>query len=229
MGDQLYPDPKMPRRTAAERRLADLVADVRGCRKCRDAPEQKHQLPVEPNPVLRVRTSARLAVCGQAPGTLVHKSGAPFTDPSGERLRDWMGVGPDVFYDPAQIAIVPMGFCFPGQDTKGGDLPPRRECAPLWRQRIFDELGQLELVLLVGAYAQKWHLGSAAEPTLSRTVARWQEYFDRDPADSGPRYLPLPHPSWRNNGWIRKNPWFTDQVLPRLRLEVAKLVRSTIS
>ncbi len=166
--------------------------------------------------MLRVSRTARLCIVGQAPGTRVHASGTPFTDPSGDRLRDWMGLTSDEFYDVSRIAIVPMGFCFPGLDDKGGDLPPRRECAEAWREPLFKLLPQIELTLLVGQYAQAWHLGSARKESLTSTVAAWREY--------APGVIPLPHPSWRNNAWIRKNLWFETELLPVLKREVRRLV-----
>jgi uracil-DNA glycosylase len=173
--------------------------------------------------VLRASRSARLAVCSQAPGTKVHASGTPFTDRSGDRLREWMGVSPSEFYDEARIAIVPMGFCFPGQDKKGADLPPRKECAKLWHAQLFDALPQLELVLAVGSYAQSFHLGDEAGATLQETMLSWREHFKRS---QRPRVLPLPHPSWRNNAWLSANLWFESQLLPVLRREVRRLLRS---
>ena len=198
------------------RRPSDLdaiVADIRACRMCRDCPDGT-PLPHEPRPVLRVSAAARIGVFGQAPGTRVHASGKPFTDPSGVRLRAWMGVTEDEFYDDARIAIVPMGFCFPGLDAKGGDLPPRRECAPLWRPRLMAALPELRLILLVGQYAQRWHLGADARSGLTGTVQRWRDIADRP---SHPVLVPMPHPSWRNNGWIKRNPWFDAELLPWLR------------
>jgi len=171
--------------------------------------------------VLRVSASARICVCGQAPGTRVHASGIPFNDPSGDRLRDWMGVTPAEFYDESRIAIVPMGFCFPGLDAKGGDLPPRRECARTWRAELFDALPRFDLILLVGHHAQKWHLGPQARRNLTETVADWRSYAERE---ATPRYLPLPHPSWRNSGWLKRNPWFEAEVVPYLRAEVRRLL-----
>lgn len=194
--------------------LDRLLKDIRACRLCADEP-QGAPLPHDPRPVLRASRTARLCIAGQAPGTRVHASGVPFDDPSGDRLRAWMGVDRDLFYDETRIAIVPMGFCFPGLDHKGGDLPPRRECAPLWRARVFEALPNLELVLLVGQYAQKWHLGKARKKSLTDTVTAWADY--------GPRYLPLPHPSWRNTGWLKRNPWFERDVVPHLRTEVTRL------
>jgi uracil-DNA glycosylase len=155
--------------TASEAALQRLVAEIRACRRCVEAPEGK-PLPHAPRPVLRASTTARLAVCSQAPGTKVYQSGIPFSDRSGDCLREWMGVAKEEFYDEAKIAIVPMGFCFPGQDAKGADLPPRRECAPLWHRQLFAALPQIELVLAIGSYAQKWHLGDAAGPSLQATM-----------------------------------------------------------
>ncbi len=171
--------------------------------------------------MLRVSRTARLAVVGQAPGTRVHASGVPFSDPSGERLRDWMGVTPEEFYDEARVAIVPMGFCYPGQDANGADLPPRRECARQWRARLFQHLGQIELMLLIGGYAQRWHLGADAKPGVTGTVTHWRSILERDDL---PRFLPLPHPSWRNNAWLKRHAWFEAELVPRLREEVRRLL-----
>jgi uracil-DNA glycosylase len=202
------------------RSLDKLVAEIRGCRACLTTPIGA-PLPHDPRPVLRVSATARIGIFSQAPGARVHASGLPFTDPSGDRLRDWMGVSSDEFYDITRVAILPMGLCFPGYDAKGGDLPPRRECAPLWRRRVLGELERLELILLVGQYAQRWHLGELARGGTTRTVARWQEIFARS---ERPRVLPMPHPSWRNNGWIRNNPWFSAALLPVLKSEVRRLL-----
>ncbi len=150
-----------------------MLAAIRSCRKCVEAPGGK-ALPHEPRPVLRASTTARLAICSQAPGTLVHASGTPFTDRSGDRLRDWLAVTPQEFYDESRVLIVPMGFCFPGQDAKGADLPPRRECAPLWREKLFAMLPQIELLLAVGSYAQSWHLGEGMVATLTDTMGDWR-------------------------------------------------------
>jgi uracil-DNA glycosylase len=202
--------------------LAQLLAEIRACRACVERPRGR-PLPHEPRPVIRATTTARIAICGQAPGTRVHASGVPFTDPSGDRLRDWMGVTPDEFYDERRIAIVPMGFCFPGLDAKGSDLPPRKECAPLWRGKVFTLLPKLQLVLAVGGYAQRWHMareaGSCA--TVSELIKAWRQHLER--ADGVPM-LPLPHPSWRNSGWLKANPWFAAEVLPELRQRVRNLL-----
>lgn len=156
-------------------------------------------------------------IIGQAPGTRVHASGKPFTDPSGDRLRDWMGVDETVFYDESRIAIVPMGFCFPGLDAAGSDLPPRKECAPLWHQKLITQLPNIRLTLLVGLYAQRFYLGSQVRKTMTETV--------REGASFGPDYLPLPHPSWRNTAWLRKNPWFAAKILPLLRCRIKELLQ----
>jgi uracil-DNA glycosylase len=198
--------------------LADLTARMQACRLCVEQPRGA-ALPHGPRPVFQLSATARLLVAGQAPGVRVHASGRPFTDPSGERLRAWMGCGEGVFYDPARVAIAPMGFCFPGQDGRGGDLPPRRECADEWREALMAALPQIELVLAIGQYAQAWHLGAARQRNLTQTVRNWRHYH----ALLRPRVIPLPHPSWRNNGWLRNNPWFETEILPVLRREVARL------
>ena len=199
--------------------LAALAASVRACRICVDEP-LKHPLPHAPRPVIRPSSTARILIASQAPGTKVHLSGVPFTDPSGDRLRQWLGIGPDVFYDDARVAILPMGFCFPGQDAKGGDLPPRPECAPAWRAKLLALMPNIELVLAIGLYAQRWHLGTDVRD-LTSTVAGWRRIWA---APRFPRVLPLPHPSWRNTGWLTRNPWFEAEVLPELRNEIARLM-----
>ena len=208
-----------PDRWHMEEPLHDLVATIRACRICRDAPAGE-PLPHEPRPVVVASGSARILIAGQAPGTKVHASGKPFDDRSGDRLRHWLGVDREQFYDPANFAIAPMGFCFPGQDARGGDLPPRRECAPAWRSRLMAAMPQIELVLAIGLYAQAWHLGDLRRGSLTETVAAWTTFHRRN---RGPRLLPLPHPSWRNTGWLKANPWFEVELLPVLREEVASL------
>lgn len=200
--------------------LAALGREIGGCRLCAD--QSVNPLPHEPRPVVRLSQTARLCISGQAPGTRVHASGIPFNDPSGDRLRDWMGVDRDTFYDTARISIVPMGFCFPGHDSKGGDLPPRRECRATWHDRIFAAMPQLELILVIGQYAQSYHLGNLRRKSLTDTVWAWKDIVE---ARKNPVFLPLPHPSWRNNAWIRKNPWFSEDTLPYLRSKVAKLIK----
>ncbi|MHA7773083.1 uracil-DNA glycosylase family protein [Roseibium sp. M-1] len=201
--------------------LESLVAEVRACRICADRPA-KAPLPHAPRPVLQVSRAARLCVCGQAPGTRVHQSGRPFTDPSGDRLRSWMGIGEDVFYDANKLAIVPMGFCFPGLDAKGGDLPPRPECRAAWHDRLFAAMPRIELVLVIGQYAQAYHLKGQRQKSLTETVANWRSHFAVR-QEGKPIVLPLPHPSWRNNSWLKKNLWFEAELLPVLRHEVARL------
>ena len=199
--------------------LAALTRDIRGCRACLEQPRGS-SLPHDPNPILQVSATARLCIASQAAGTLAHASSTPFNDPSGERLRAWLGIGREIFYDPVRVAIVPMGFCFPGQDAHGSDLPPRRECAPLWHVRLFALMPQVELVLAIGSYAQDWHLGEGRRRTMTETVAAWRDLLS---GDRRPKVLPLPHPSWRNNGWLKRHPWFEAELLPFLRAEVRRL------
>ncbi|HTV71513.1 MAG TPA: uracil-DNA glycosylase family protein [Rhizobiaceae bacterium] len=195
--------------------LDALSAEIRACRICLDAPLGK-PLPHEPRPVFVPSSTARILIAGQAPGTKVHLSGKPFTDRSGDRLRDWLGVTPDEFYDADKFVMLPMGFCFPGQDAKGSDLPPRKECAQAWRPRLMALMPQIDLVLTIGIYAQAWHM-DARPGSLTDTVADWKRIFERSGAR---KVLPLPHPSWRNTGWLKKNPWFETELLPFLRTEV---------
>lgn len=194
------------------------VARLRACRVCRDAPRYGAPLPQEPRPIVQGRASARLCVASQAPGNRADKSGIPFMDPSGSRLRDWLGLDAAAFYDASRLAIVPMGACFPGYDAKGGDKPPRRECAEIWRGELFAGLPNLDLILVIGQYAQNWHLGRS-KAGLTDTVRRWREILD---AARKPRVLPLPHPSWRNSGWLKANPGFETELLPVLKAEVAR-------
>ncbi|WP_334175222.1 uracil-DNA glycosylase family protein [Pseudoxanthobacter sp.] len=205
---------------AACARLAGLGRAITACRVCVETPLGR-PLPHEPRPVVRLSATARLCIAGQAPGTRVHGSGVPFSDPSGARLRAWLGIGPDLFYDTARVAIVPMGFCFPGHDAHGGDLPPRRECARTWHDSVFAAMPQLALVLAIGAAAQRYHLKGDCRASVSDTVAAWQTLLRRPGA---PRVWPLPHPSWRNNGWLRRHPWFEAELLPALRAEVQNLL-----
>jgi len=203
------------------RALEAMAARIRQCRTCRDTPKAgKQPMPHEPRPVLQVSSTARIMIAGQAPGTRVHASGKPFTDPSGDRLRDWMGIDEDVFYNPDKLAIVPMGFCFPGLDAKGGDLPPRTECAPQWREQLMQAMPQVTLVLAIGMYAQKWHMGNQQKFTLTETVRNWRHYHEMAPVS----VIPMPHPSWRNTGWLKKNPWFESDLLPVLKADVKALV-----
>lgn len=189
--------------------LTKLVSDVRGCRLC------EGEIPA-PRPVLRISETARVLIAGQAPGTRVHESGKPFTDSSGDRLRDWMGVEENVFYDESRIAILPMGFCFPGLDAKGGDKPPRPVCARTWRVQLLEHLPNLKLTLVIGGYAMKWHLPQIWTGAVTTTVSNWK--------DAGEAFMPLPHPSWRNNAWIKKHPWFSDDVLPALKHRIQTIL-----
>lgn len=202
---------KPPDRLAAHRShdLAGLLAAIRACRVCADA------LPLGPRPIVQAGATARLLIVGQAPGAKVHASGIPWDDASGARLRDWLGLAPAQFYDAAQIAIVPMGLCYPGRG-RGGDLPPRRECAPLWLDALLARLPHIELTLLIGQYAQRHYLGAACKGSLAATVAAWAEY--------APRYFPLPHPSPRNTGWLQRHAWFERDLLPPLRERVRSLL-----
>ena len=190
--------------------LDALLGEIRACRLC------EAQLPMGPRPVLRASASARVLVVGQAPGTLVHASGIPWNDASGMRLRGWLGVDRDTFYDESRVAIVPMGFCYPGRGASG-DLPPRPECGRTWHPRLLPMLPQVQLVLAIGQYAQTYFLGEARKKTLTDTVQAWREY--------APRVVPLPHPSPRNVAWFKHNPWFEGDVLPALRELVATALR----
>ena len=181
--------------------LSQLLKEVRACRAC------EGRIPA-PRPVLRAHADARVLIVGQAPGRKVHASGIPWDDASGDRLRDWLGVERDTFFDERRFAILPMGFCYPGKD-KSGDLPPRRECAQLWLERLLASLPNIQLTLLIGRYAPRYYLGDKRKQTLTETVRAWREYW--------PRYLPLPHPSPRNTGWFQYNPWLEQEVIPALR------------
>ena len=190
--------------------ITALEQDITRCRLCA-ADFAQTATAHEPRPVAWLSPTARILIAGQAPGARVHDSGRPFTDPSGDRLRDWMGVDEGTFYDRRRIAILPMAFCFPGYDAKGADLPPPRRCADHWRQRALAAMPQIHLTLLVGGYSQNWHLGTRG---VTATVAAWQ--------DHAPATIPLPHPSWRNTAWLRKNPWFALDLLPFLRRRIAE-------
>lgn len=203
---------KSPAGSLPAEALERLLREVRGCTICAAC------LPQVPRPVLQAGSTARILIAGQAPGRKADRSGMPFDDPSGDRLREWMGIGTDVFYDPATIAILPMGFCYPGTG-RSGDLPPRPECAAAWRVRLLEYMPHLQLTLLIGRYAQAWHLKQAARATLTEAVHAWRNY--------GPSLVPLPHPSPRNKLWLRRNPWFENEVLPWLRERVSVLTVRT--
>ncbi len=194
--------------------LETLLAEVRACTLC--AGEMRRP----PRPVLQASASARILVAGQAPGNLAALSGLPFTDPSGDRLRDWMGIGKAVFYDAARVAVVPMGFCFPGNDEAGGDLPPMKRCAATWREAVLSQLPEIRLTLLVGNHAHAWHLAKRRARTLTDTVRAWRDY-------AGEGTFALPHPSWRNSGWLKRNPWFEAETLPALRSAVSQALASS--
>lgn len=189
-------------------RLIKLLSEVRACALC------EGHLPLGPRPTLAADSRARLLIIGQAPGTKVHETGIPWNDPSGDRLREWMGIDKDVFYDASRIAIMPMGFCYPGRG-KSGDLPPRPECAPAWHGALLELLPNVELVLLVGSYAQAYYLDKRYK-TLRDRVKNWQEY--------GPRFIPLVHPSPRNRKWLRDNPWFEAELVPQMRKRVHQVL-----
>lgn len=190
--------------------LDAILADIAACRACAG------ELPHTPRPVTWVSSQTRLLICGQAPGRRVHESGVPFTDPSGERLRAWMGIDRATFYGRPEIGVAAMAFCFPGTNPKGGDYPPPPRCAKLWRPQLLAALPNVELTLLVGGYAQAWALGDRAKANMTETVRAWRDYL--------PRFLPMPHPSWRNTAWLKRNPWFEDEVTPFLRHRVSDIL-----
>ena len=188
--------------------IARLLHDVRACTACAD-------LPLGPRPIVQLDRRARILIAGQAPGVRAHNAGIPFDDPSGDRLRNWMGIDRETFYDPRRIAILPMGFCYPGTG-KSGDLPPRPQCADLWRAKLLAQLPNLDLTLVIGQYALNWHLPAASALSVTDAVRSWRSHM--------PGVLPLPHPSPRNNRWLKINPWFEADVLPALRERVATLI-----
>ena len=190
--------------------LQSLLTDIRKCREC------EAHLPHGPRPVLAASTESRILIMGQAPGSRVHESGVAWDDPSGVRLRDWMGISSDDFYDESKIALVPMGFCYPGTG-RSGDLPPRKECSELWHERLLGNLTNVKLTLVIGRYAQDYRLGNKLKSTLTETVENWKDYT--------PVNLPLPHPSPRNNRWLKNNAWFLKDVVPYLQRRVKKLLK----
>lgn len=190
--------------------LSGLLGEIAACRAC------SGMWAHEPRPVVMVSDRTRLLVCGQAPGKRVHESGRPFTDASGIRLRDWMGVDAETFYGDGRVGVAAQAFCFPGTNPKGGDFPPPPRCAQLWRDRLLGALPGVVLTLLVGGHAQAWALGDRAKPTMTETVRAWREY--------GPDVIPLPHPSWRNTAWLNREPWFARELLPELKRRVAGIL-----
>lgn len=191
------------------KKFDDFIAEIKACRIC------EQHLPLGPRPVFIARETAKILIAGQAPGKKVHETGIPFNDPSGDRLREWMGIDRDTFYNSPKLAIIPMGFCYPGTG-KSGDLPPRPECAQHWREKLLAQMPSIELTLVIGTYAHDWHLKGHQEKTLTQTVKAWKNY--------APDLIPLPHPSPRNNIWLRKNPWFEAQVIPALKKRVKSLL-----
>jgi uracil-DNA glycosylase len=189
--------------------MNNLLKEIRQCTICKD------HLPLGPRPIVSAHKDAKIIIIGQAPGIKVHQTGIPWDDPSGKQLRTWLDVTDKVFYDETKIALVPMGFCYPGKG-KSGDLPPRPECAPQWHQPLLDFMPNVELVILIGMYAQKYYLKDKAKKTLTETVANYRDYL--------PKYLPIPHPSPRNRFWLAKNPWFEKEILPELRKRTVKLI-----
>ena len=217
----------MPAVSGTKNDLSALAGAIEACNICRVKPSRA-ALPHEPRPVVRVSQTARVVIAGQAPGVRVHTTGIPFNDPSGDRLREWMKVSRETFYDQSRLAIVPMGFCFPGHDKHKGDLPPRPECRKVWHDKVFDLLPQVKVVLAIGAHAHAYHLKrlgrlensnppKKSAPSMSQTVSDWRLYVGSDP-----KVYVLPHPSWRNNAWLKKHDWFESETLPAMRAELAK-------
>jgi len=192
--------------------MKNLLTEIHQCKIC--LPELKDGA----NPVVAAHQNSKIAIIGQAPGSIVHRTGIPWNDKSGERLRQWLNVEETIFYNPEIFAIVPMGFCYPGRG-KSGDLPPRKECAPLWHERLFDKMPDLELILLIGSYAQAYYLKDQKKRTLTETVSCYEEYL--------PRYFPLPHPSPRNNIWLKKNEWFEKDLVPILQEQIKGFIRNS--
>lgn len=207
------PDPSFRCRTIQGFRMSlkGLLRDVRACSLCEAG------LPLGARPVLQLASSAKLLIISQAPGRKVHETGIPWNDASGDRLRDWLKLDRPAFYDEARVAILPMGFCYPGAEDRGGDKPPRAECAPLWHARLFRHLPNIQLTLLVGQYAQRYYLRRRRKASMAETIRAFSEY--------GPQFFPLPHPSWRSVVWMRKNQWFEQTVIPNLRKVVRPLLQ----
>lgn len=192
--------------SSRETSFDSLTQQLKACRLCAG------HMPNDPNPIFQLDPRARVLIASQAPGNLAHQSGKPFNDPSGIRLRDWMGISEADFYDPCRVAIMPMGFCFPGYDKHGGDLPPMKRCASTWRETLLSRLPRIQVSLLIGGYSQKWHLPDVRQGSLTDRVKKWR--------DHAPAVFLTPHPSWRNNAWLKKNPWFETEVLPEMRVAI---------
>ncbi|WP_411029224.1 uracil-DNA glycosylase family protein [Spongiimicrobium sp. 3-5] len=191
--------------------MKKLLTEIRACEVC------KEHLPLGPRPIVAAHPNAKIIIIGQAPGTKVHETGVPWDDPSGRQLRKWLKVTDEEFYDETKIALVPMGFCYPGKG-KSGDLPPRQECAPLWHQQLWDSMPNLKLIVLIGIYAQNYYLKGTLKKNLTETVRAYEEY--------APKYIPLPHPSPRNRFWLTKNPWFNEEVIPKLQERVVAILKT---
>ncbi|MFQ5972238.1 MAG: uracil-DNA glycosylase family protein [Alphaproteobacteria bacterium] len=200
----------MPPSPGVDREFEHLLAEIRRCRICAE------HLPLGPRPVLRLSPQARVLIVGQAPGTKVHDTGLPWNDRSGDRLREWLWLDRESFYDASRVGILPMGLCYPGRDARGGDKPPRPECGPQWHPQVRPRMTRVELTLLVGRYAQAYYLGKRRKRNLTETVAAWREYL--------PDLLPMPHPSWRTTAWQKRNAWFETKLLPELRRRVHALM-----
>lgn len=186
-----------------------LLTDIKNCEIC--LPFLEHGV----NPILSASPKSKIAIIGQAPGSMVHKTSKPWNDKSGQRLREWLGVSPEIFYEPDTFALIPMGFCYPGKGNSG-DLPPRTECAPKWHPLLFEHMSHLQFIILIGNYAQKYYLKDTVQPTLTATVKDYKSYL--------PKYFPIPHPSPRNNIWLKKNQWFENTVLPELKQIVFEII-----
>jgi len=215
----------IPTQTASETSLKTLCNKALACDIC------SHKLPLGPKPIFQIDLHSRILIASQAPGSFAHRSGIPFMDKSGERLRAWMGVSEADFYNPKNVAIVPMGFCYPGK-AKSGDVPPMAECAPKWQSPFLAHLPNVRLKLLIGLHSQRWHLGAACKKTLTETVRHWgksleviQEGIESDNTENKLVQIPLPHPSPRNNIWLAKNPWFENELVPLLQAHVARLIK----
>lgn len=193
-------------------KMEKLLKEIKACTFC------KEHLDLGPNPVVAANVTSKILIVGQAPGTKVHRSSIPWDDPSGVQLRKWMGIDSETFYDESIVAIVPMGFCYPGKG-KTGDLPPRPECAPLWHQKLLDKMPAIQLTLLIGQYAQKYYLGKRKKRNLTETVRNYEDYL--------PTQLPMPHPSPRNRFWLSKNPWFESSVVPQLQQKISTLLEES--
>lgn len=193
--------------------MSGLVREIEACRLCAES-FSRTETAHAPRPVVWFRPGARILIAGQAPGMRVHKSGKPFDDPSGDRLRDWLGMSVDEFYDMSRVAVVPMAFCFPGYDARGSDLPPPKICGRTWHDKVMEELRDVQLSVIVGGYSQRYHIG--VKSGVTDTVKGWR--------DHAPRLFPLPHPSWRNTAWLRRNPWFEADLLPVLRGKVREVL-----